>query len=309
MKRILDCAASDFAKMKPRELKESIRAAEGRTVLAETIAGAPPLVNHTTNSEIAKAYGADMNILNMYDVFHPSIAGIDELLEAHGETNPIRLLKKLTGIPVGINLEPVDVDARPLEELEHLPVGRTAADETVDKAVADGIDMICLTGNPKTGVTNDEIARAIERIRARHGDNVFIIAGKMHSAGAAGEAGAGIITPDDTARFAEAGADVLLLPAPGTVPGITVDTVRPLIDAAHRAGLLTMAAIGTSQEGAAADTVRDIALMNKMAGFDIHHIGDAGHTGIAVPENIESLSVAVRGRRHTLARMAASALR
>ncbi len=50
-------------------------------------------------------------------------------------------------------------------------------------------------------------------------------------------------------------------------------------------------------------TFREIGLWSKMAGADIHHIGDAGFGGIAPPENIMALSIAVRGRRHTYRRM------
>ncbi|ETK37371.1 hypothetical protein MPTA5024_04155 [Microbispora sp. ATCC PTA-5024] len=79
--------------------------------------------------------------------------------------------------------------------------------------------------------------------------------------------------------------------------------------AAHAAGALTMTTIGTSQEGADADTVRRLALMAKMTGTDIHHLGDCGYFGITVPENILAYSVAIRGRRHAYRRMAMSLLR
>lgn len=46
--------------------------------------------------------------------------------------------------------------------------------------------------------------------------------------------------------------------------------------------------------------------MCKMAGTDIHHIGDTGYPGMALPENIMAYSVAIRGVRHTYHRMAAS---
>ncbi len=46
--------------------------------------------------------------------------------------------------------------------------------------------------------------------------------------------------------------------------------------------------------------------MCKMAGTDIHHIGDTGYPGMALPENIMTYSVAVRGVRHTYHRMAVS---
>lgn len=67
-----------------------------------------------------------------------------------------------------------------------------------------------------------------------------------------------------------------------------------------------MTTIGTSQEGADAETIREIALLCKMTGTDLHHIGDAGYPGIAVPENILRYSLAIRGRRHTYRRMARS---
>ena len=106
--------------------------------------------------------------------------------------------------------------------------------------------------------------------------------------------------------YARAGADIILLPAPGTVPGITMEYVRGLIALAHSLGCLTMTAIGTSQEGADVATIRQIALMCKMAGTDIHHIGDSGVNGMALPENIQAYSIAVRGVRHTIRRMARS---
>ena len=56
-------------------------------------------------------------------------------------------------------------------------------------------------------------------------------------------------------------------------------------------------------------TIRQIALMCKMAGADIHHIGDSGYMGMALPENITAYSVAIRGKRHTYRRMAMSLLR
>ena len=56
-----------------------------------------------------------------------------------------------------------------------------------------------------------------------------------------------------------------------------------LIKKAHEKGALTMTTIGTSQEGADEDTIRQIALMCKMAGADIHHIGDSGYNSWKTP--------------------------
>ena len=114
------------------------------------------------------------------------------------------------------------------------------------------------------------------------------------------------MTKEDVESFVKAGADVILLPAPGTVPGITVEYARELVACAHRLGAMTITAIGTSQEGADTDTIKRLALMCKMTGTDIHHLGDAGYGGMSLPENIFAYSTAVRGIRHTYHRMAAS---
>ena len=120
------------------------------------------------------------------------------------------------------------------------------------------------------------------------------------------EAAENIMTEQDIASFVEAGADIILLPAPGTVPGITQEYAQRLITCAHQHGALTITSIGTSQEGADTDTIRRIALMCKMAGTDIHHIGDTGVPGMALPQNIMAYSIAIRGERHTYHKMAQS---
>ncbi len=99
----------------------------------------------------------------------------------------------------------------------------------------------------------------------------------------------------------------MLLPAPGTVPGISTDYIRRLIDFVHHNGKLAMTSVGTSQEGSDMDTIKRIAIESKMAGADLHHIGDSGTTvGLADPENIMIYSIVVKGKRHTYRRMARS---
>ena len=101
------------------------------------------------------------------------------------------------------------------------------------------------------------------------------------------------MTKEDIQAFAEAGADIILMPAPGTVPGLTLEYIKELVGYAHSLGCLTITAIGTSQEGADVATIRQIALMCKMAGTDIHHLGDSGYGGMALPENLQAYSVEV----------------
>ena len=302
MKRLLDCTASDFKRMNGQELKQSIKASEGRTMLSENMATVPPLYPNVTNSELAASFGADLLLLNIFDVFNPSIKG----LETKENKRIVERIKHLTGRPVGVNLEPVDLNADELEALDVLETGRQATEASLKEAKNLGFDFICLTGNPKTGVTNSEILGAIKKAREVFGEDGLIIAGKMHGAGVTNETGGNIIAEDDLSNFIEAGADVILMPAPGTVPGITLEQTERYVRYVHSKGALVMLTIGTSQEGADEATIRQIALNAKMAGADIHHIGDAGFYGIAVPENIFAYSIAIRGRRHTFSRMAVS---
>ena len=307
VKRLLDANASDFAAMGARDLVESIRLSEGRVVAAEVIATAPPLLDKVSNAELAAGMGTDLVLFNFYDVTAPQVTGFPDQGEASpgapifghiswGRGVTLAQVKEWIGRPVGLNLEPV-------EDLEALTTsGRLASPENAQAAVAQGADFIVLTGNPHTGVTTAGIARALVAIREAIGDGVVLLAGKMHGAGTTDP----VVTAANVDAFTDGGADGVLLPAPGTVPGMTVEIVHALVEAAHDRGLLVMNTVGTSQEGASVSTIEQLALMSKMTGADIHHIGDAGTIGIAVPENITAWSLALRGRRHTWHRMTAS---
>ena len=305
MKRILDCYRSDFDNMTAKELLEAIAGSEGRTIACETIGSIQPMLGDITNAEFAAAMGADILLLNIFDVQNPTIRGLPKT----APENVIRKLKELTGRPIGINLEPVEQvlsSLDPEENMWAMTDGRKATLENAKKARDLGIQMILLTGNPGVGVSNAAIASTLSLYKKELGDDLILAAGKMHASGILSEGAEKIITREDIAAFAAAGADIILLPAPGTVPGITMEYVRSLVEYAHSLGCLTITAIGTSQEGADVSTIRQIALMCKMTGTDIHHLGDAGYGGMSLPENIQAYSIAVRGIRHTYHRMAAS---
>ena len=305
MKRILDCQSSDFLRMTRQELLDAIAASEGRTIACETIGAIMPMLGDITNAEFAAAMGADILLLNMFDVQNPVIHGLPK-------TEPMQVihkLKALTGRPIGINLEPVEQvlsSEDPNENMWAMTSGRKATLENARKAADMGVNFILLTGNPGIGVTNAAIEQTLRLFKQELGDRLILAAGKMHASGILTEGAEKIITQADIAAFADAGADIILLPAPGTVPGITMEYVRQLVNYAHSLGCLTITAIGTSQEGADVHTIREIALMCKMTGTDIHHLGDAGYGGMALPENIQAYSIAVRGIRHTYRRRAAS---
>lgn len=303
-KRLLDCTASELAAFSKKDLLESMAGCEGRVMVSETIGITQPLLNDVTNAEYAAALGADVLLLNMFDVQQPVVQALPKV--APEET--VRELKRLTGRVLGINLEPVDpvLAASNDGTLWQMSAGRLATSENAVKAADMGVDMVLLTGNPGNGVANEAIVAALREMKAAAGDRLILAAGKMHGAGILSQSGASIMTLQDAQEFIDAGADIVLVPAPGTVPGITVEAVHELASYVHSRGALLMTAIGTSQEGADTATIRQIALWCKMAGADLHHIGDTGVPGMALPQNILAYSIAIRGERHTYHRMASS---
>ena len=302
MKRIIDCRSSDFLNMTRQDLLDSIANCEGRTVCCETVGSYQPMLGDITNAEFAAAMGADILLLNLFDCVDPQINALPKC----EPMERVRMLKKLTGRPIGINLEPVEQELETGESMWAMTSGRKASLENAKRAADMGVNFILLTGNPGMGVTNEAIVQTLQLYKRELGDRLVLAAGKMHAAGILTEGAEKIITKEDVKAFAEAGADIILMPAPGTVPGITLELVRELVSYAHSLGCLTITAIGTSQVGADVATIRQIALMAKMTGTDIHHLGDAGYGGMSLPENIQAYSVAIRGIRHTYRRMAAS---
>jgi hypothetical protein len=298
MKRLLDIRPHDMHQVQKKDLLNAIKASEGRTMVAEVIAPAPALLWDVSNPELASAFGADLLILNMYDTEHPSIFAYP-----YEGSTLLKDLSQSVGRMVGINLEPIS-DAALMDEKTDISSGRVASVASAEKAYQQGAQYVLLTGNPKTGVTNEEIIKSIKKIAEALGDKLIIMAGKMHSAGIASETSRQMLNTDDIDAFIEAGSDIILIPAPGTVPGFSESYVAELVDHVHLKGKLAMSAIGTSQEGADKETIKAIALAAKRAGVDLHHIGDAGYPGIAVPENIMHYSIAIRGIRHTYRRMA-----
>ena len=294
-KRLISANASEILQMTSAELKQSIKASEGRTILSENVAIRESFIGDITNSEIARAFGADLILLNCVDVLNPYIFGLDVK-----EGTFVDELHRLVGRPIGVNLEPVDLDADMAEDLLTISKGRQANLETIQEIERLGMDFVCFTGNPGTGVTNSQIEKTIRLAREKFSG--LIIAGKMHGAGV----NEPVVDIEAVKSFIEAGADIILVPAVGTVPGFDDSELREVVKVAHNNGALVLTAIGTSQESSDEDTIKQIAIRNKICGVDIQHIGDAGYGGVAPFENIFAMSKAIRGVRHTVSMIARS---
>ncbi|MFB1052177.1 haloacid dehalogenase-like hydrolase [Paraliobacillus sp. JSM ZJ581] len=295
VKRLISANASEILSMSKEELKLSIKASEGRVVVSENVATKEPFIGDITNTEIARAFGADLILLNGVDVFKPHIFGLD-----HKPTSFVQELHRLTGCPIGINLEPIDTEAEMNEEALSIAKGRQASLETLKHTDTLGMDFVCLTGNPGTGVSNKEIEAAIKL--AKENFSGLIIAGKMHGAGV----NESVVSIEEVKRFLDNGADIILVPALGTVPGFNAKLLTEIVEVVHQHGGLVMTAIGTSQESSDEDTIKQMTIQNKICGVDLQHIGDAGYGGIAPVENIFAMSKALRGIRHSISRVARS---
>ena len=91
MKRILDCQSSDFRNMSRQDLLSAIAGSEGRTIACETIGAIMPMLGDITNAEFAAAMGADILLLNMFDVQNPRIMGLPK-------TEPDQVIHKLKDV-------------------------------------------------------------------------------------------------------------------------------------------------------------------------------------------------------------------
>lgn len=294
VKRFISSNASEILNMTAPELKQSIKASEGRVILSENVAFKESYIGDVTNAEIARSFGADLILLNGIDIFQPFVAGLD------AKEDFVEELHRLVGRPIGINLEPVDSQAQMAGERLIINEGRQASLATVQRAEELGVDFICLTGNPGTGVTNQAIIDTIRVVKENFSG--LLIAGKMHASGVDEP----VADLEAIAQFIEAGVDIVLAPAVGSVPGFDEQDLKQIVRLAHQKGALVMSAIGTSQESADEDIVKQMAIRNKICGVDIQHIGDSGYGCLAPVENIFAMSKALRGQRHTISMISRS---
>ena len=294
VKRFISSNASEILSMTAPELKQSIKASEGRVILSENVAFKESYIGDVTNAEIARSFGADLILLNGIDIFQPFVAGLD------AKEDFVKELHRLVGRPIGINLEPVDSQAQMAGERLIIDEGRQASLATVQRAEELGVDFICLTGNPGTGVTNQAIIDTIRVVKENFSG--LLIAGKMHASGVDEP----VADLEAIAQFIEAGVDIVLAPAVGSVPGFDEQDLKRIVRLAHQKGALVMSAIGTSQESADEDIVKQMAIRNKICGVDIQHIGDSGYGCLAPVENIFAMSKALRGQRHTISMISRS---
>lgn len=300
--RLISASKKDFETMGPMDLKESIRLSEGRVVMGQHLLFASKgLVRGVTNSELMFAFGADMVLLNTIDLDdldnNPGLQGLS-----------VAELKARCNRPIGVYLGCPGKNAVTQKKLYNSN-GMLATPEHVAKAVELGADFIVLGGNPGQGTRIEDVIETATWIKVEYGDRVLLFAGKWEDGvdeKVLGDPLADYDAHNVIRRLIDAGVDVIDFPAPGSRAGISVEHIQKLVRFVHtyKPGTLAMCFLNSSLEGADPDTVRLIALKMKETGADIHAIGDGGFSGCTCPENIQQLSVSLKGKPYTYFRMA-----
>lgn len=312
--RLISSNNSDIQKMTATQLKESIFASEGRVIMGQHhVMLNTGLVDGVTNAEIQSAFGADMVMLNGYNLAEPdSNRGLKQM--SHGvlaeKAYSVEQIKAWSGVPVGIYLECPSLEGEVAgDRYVVINEGRVASKENLLRVKEFGANFVVLGGNPSSGTTLKSITESTRLAKEVLGDSVLICAGKWED-GTVEKVLADPLSKRPSTEIIkeliDAGADVITLPAPGSRHGITVDHVRECVEFTHqyKPGTLALSFLNSSVEGADPDTIRLIALLMKQTGADIHAIGDGGYAGTAQPENIYQLALTIKGRRHTIKRMA-----
>ncbi|MBE6125266.1 MAG: hypothetical protein E7186_02950 [Erysipelotrichaceae bacterium] len=302
--RLISATKSDFQKMSAMELKESIYKSESRTIMGQHLLFAGPgVVRGVTNSELMFAWGADMVMLNTIDLDNldnnPGLCGLS-----------LKELKERCNRPIGIYLGcpkagSEDGGKKALYRRE----GMVATREHILKCKEIGADFIVLGGNPGSGTSLTDVIEATRLAKSLLGDDMIIMAGKWEDGiteKVLGDPTADYDTKDIVRQLIDAGADCIDLPCPGSRGGITVEDIRTLVQFVHqyKPGTLTMCFLDSSVECADEETIRQIAILMKQTGADIHAIGDGGFGGCTWPKNIYQLSVSIKGEHYTWFRMA-----
>lgn len=314
--RLISTSKSEIRKMSAKELKRSIQASEGRVVLSQCYVGSSPLLEGTTNPELAEAFGADMIFFNGYpmdDEIIPAFQGtINEGSGWKSFDNRLKDMKDMTNGPLGIYLEcgtGDDPSTSTSQGKSLVKTNRIASEENLRKLLKEEADFVVLAGNPGTGTKMEDIIKSTRLAKEILKDEVMIWSGKWEDGVDEKVLGDPLATfdhKDIISKLIDAGADVICLPMPGSRTGITVDMIRDLVEFTHKykPGTLAMSFLDGSVEGADEDTIRLCTLMSKQTGADIHAIGDAGCSGMSTPENIYQMALTLKGRRLTWYKLA-----
>ena len=184
-------------------------------------------------------------------------------------------------------------------------------EENMKLAVEQGFDKVGVYGWAK----EEKFLKTLEKLVKIADGKVLVEAGIPHGPGLIYARQVPynlreLVTPKFAANMVKAGARIVQVPAVGSLPGFTKEYVAEIIDAVHEQNGLCCTGIHSSQEGTDSSTIRRIAIDNKSLGADIQVLGDAGlNENMGLPETIQALCIAIKGKRHTYRRLTESVMR
>jgi len=307
--RLINASKKDLKGMTGRDLKKSILKSEGRVVMGQhLIFASDGLVRGVNNTELMKAFGADMVMLNTCNLKGDDLNDVRHNPGMQGLT--LQELKDRANIPIGIYLGCPGANDIPKDKIYDLE-GMLATADNIKKCKDIGADFIVLGGNPGCGTSITDVIKTTQLARDICGEEMLIFAGKWEDGITEKVLGDPLAARDAKAIIKElidAGADVIDLPEPGSRHGISTHMIQELVQFTHsyQPGTLAMTFLNSSVECADEQTIRQIALMMKETGADIHAIGDGGFAGCSTPENVMQLSISLKGKHYTYFRMAST---
>ena len=330
LKSLNECTPQEMLALKASELKEAIRLSEGRVVTTLSRVRGPNYLQYVTNAEVCAAFGSDILYLDTYNPRKPYFPGLvsknpedDEPFRdvqiQIGKGWTAREIRALVGRPLSASMmfdppsyggHTIDTGYADSQERNVAGLPMTTWDD-FELAIDQGFDIIHMGGwgEPKQycETTRDMVKRAAGRVIIHsgipHGPGLIYAKDEPYNI-------RNLLTPDFAKALADTGADIIDVPAAGSLPGFTVEYVRTLADIIHKAGALVNVGIHNSQEGTDVETIKRIAIDNRTAGADMCMLGDAGvNENVALPDVLNSVCVAVKGKQYTYRRMCQSVLR
>ena len=220
-----------------------------------------------------------------------------------GKGYTVREIEERVGRPISVLA--LIADSKAGEERTRKAYGNIVATrETFLRAREEGVR--CIQVDTLASGLTDEFPQRIREIRELVGPDMILHVARSHGSGILNvENDRGLIDEDEVISLIQAGVDIIGFPAPGSYPGWDVATCKHYVDLGHAHGAVVVLGVHTSQEGSNPETLEQIALMAKMAGADMHDLGDCGFNESMIdPMNILRYGVAIRGKRHHYRRMA-----
>lgn len=319
MKRLIECTPRELIGLSRQEFLASVKAAEGRTVVAGVGISSPNILNGVSNIEVAAAFGADCISLEISNSIETSIPGLpsknasddaehQELGVKMGKGWTINELQKLTGRRI----------------TSGLLVVRQGGEQTVLQPAAGNaiycrenlrnlVETLGYSHIMLVSFEQDILINAVRESREIVGDEVILEAGIPHGLGNANLADRipynlrDIVSGEFVQALAEAGADIVAIPAVGSVPGFNMQYVSELIDAIHEKNALAAVLITHSMEDSDEQALTRIALDNKACGTDIYSLASGGlNLGMTDPMNLMKFCIVAKGKRNAYKRICQS---